>query len=104
VGDPAIAGAPCRALRSRPVPAFLLEFFLPDAQAGAAIAARVRQATAAVAADGVAVRLHQLVAMPAGELCLCLFDAPSPEDVEAISRRAGLPREGRPEPVELLEA
>ncbi len=82
----------------------MVEFFMPrgrQADCGA-IAARVERASAAMRSEGSPVRFLQAVSVPADELYLCFFDAPRMAAVSEVSRRARLPFEGRPEPVEFI--
>jgi hypothetical protein len=83
---------------------YLVEFFLPrsTSDAGAELARRVGRVSERLRSEGVSVQLLQAVAVPGEEFCLCLFDADSPDDVDEVTRRAGLPTEGRPEPVRFL--
>jgi len=82
----------------------MVEFFMPGGRQAdrGAIAARVERASAAMRADGSPVRFLQAVSVPADELYLCFFDAATMTAVSEVSRRAGLPFEGRPEPVEFI--
>ena len=82
----------------------MVEFFMPGGRRTdcGAIAARVERASAAMRADGSPVRFLQAVSVPADELYLCFFDAATIAAVSEVSRRAGLPFEGQPEPVEFI--
>ena len=85
--------------------AFLVEFYLARSTAttAAALAARVQDAVATVGREGAAVRLREFVLEPTEELCLCFFEADSADTIAAVARLAGLPLDGAPEAVELLE-
>lgn len=82
----------------------MVEFFMPGGRQAdcGAIAVRVERASAAMRADGSSVRFVQAVSVPADELYLCFFDAATIAAVSEVTRRAGLPFEGRPEPVEFI--
>jgi hypothetical protein len=88
----------------RPVPAYLMEFFLPRQRVDGmtAVAEQIRLATRRMTDRGVVVRLVHIVIVAAAELCLCVFEAPTPADVVEVQRLAGLPFDGTPEPVELI--
>jgi hypothetical protein len=87
-----------------PVPAYLMEFFVPRQRVDGlnAVAEQIRQATRRMTDGGVVVRLVHIVIVAAAELCLCVFEAPTPAAVVEVQRLAGLPSDGIPEPVELL--
>jgi hypothetical protein len=82
----------------------MVEFFMPGGRQAdrSVVAARVERASAATRAQGTPVRFLQAVSVPADELYLCFFDAPTMEAVSEVSQRARLPFEGRPEPVEFI--
>jgi hypothetical protein len=85
------------------VAAYLMEFFC-SAGRNQRLVAEANKVAEAMLADGVAVRLLGAVAIPGEELCLCFFDAPSAETLSEVARRAALPRDCRPEPVEFVRA
>ena len=63
----------------------MVEFFMPggrEADRGG-VAARVERASAAMSAGGSPVRFLQAVSVPADELYLCFFDAPTMAAVSA---------------------
>lgn len=71
---------------------FLAELYLPRTAAEAVDDARDRATTAAaeLGAEGISVRLDRTIFVPADELCLFLFEAPSIEAVRETARRAAL--------------
>ena len=71
---------------------FLAELYLPRTAAEAVDEARDRATTAAaeLGAEGTSVRLDRTIFVPADELCLFLFEAPSIEAVRETARRAAL--------------
>lgn len=71
---------------------FLAELYLPRTAAEAVDDARDRATTAAaeLGAEGTSVHLDRTIFVPADELCLFLFEAPSIEAVRETARRAAL--------------
>lgn len=71
---------------------FLAELYLPRTAAEAVDDARDRATTAAaeLGAEGTSVHLDRTIFVPAEELCLFLFEAPSIEAVRETARRAAL--------------
>lgn len=80
-----------------------MEFFCSAGSHQRKVAA-ASKAAEAMLADGVAVRLLCAVAIPGEQLCLCFFDAPSAEALSELARRAALPRDCGPEPVQFVGA
>jgi hypothetical protein len=77
------------------MPEFLVERYIArlDVAALETIAARLERATSELAAAGYEVRWLHSTGLVEDETCLCLFDAPDPEDVVAVNERAGVPYE-----------
>ncbi len=71
---------------------YLLEAFLPNTDAGgpAAAAARVRRTAEQSTRKRNPIRLLDSFFLPEDELCYCLFEANSVDDVAEVSRRANL--------------
>jgi hypothetical protein len=83
---------------------YLLEAYLSKTCAGdtAAVVARARSAVEQMAWEGTPIRLLRSFFLPEDELCFCLYEARSIEEVAEAGRRAEM-RFGRIQPaVELL--
>jgi hypothetical protein len=76
------------------VPSYLVEVFLPQSGADAALAAgrRARAAATELSSEGVAVSYVRTTFLPEDETCFHLFEAVSAGAVEEVSRRAQLGR------------
>ena len=72
---------------------YLVERYLPDVslEEVAAIAARARAVSDAMAAEGISVQYLGTTLLPDEEACFCRFEAASPEAVAEANRRAALP-------------
>jgi hypothetical protein len=86
------------------VATYLVEFYVPRTRRSDVVefVARTRSVCEALGAEGTAVRLLHAVVEPASELCLCFFEAETHDAVREGVRRAELPFEGVPEPVEFV--
>lgn len=76
------------------MPNYLAEYYAP--RSGAALEdaiARVRLAANEIAAEGVGLRHVRSTFVPEEEICFLLFEAESPDVVDEVGRRAGLPFE-----------
>jgi hypothetical protein len=86
-----------------PVPTYLVENYIPRSHAQEARAAgrRARAAAEELSREGIAVRYVRTTFLPDDETCFHLFEAVTADDVEEVSRRAGL---GRARVVGVVEA
>jgi len=71
---------------------YLLESYLPrhELPERAQTVARVRRAARAVSAQGTPVRYLRSIFIPGDESCFHLFEGPSAEAIEEVSRQADL--------------
>jgi len=74
------------------VKSYVVELQLPagDATKFAAAGERARNAVEQLTRDGAAVRWIRSVYLPEQGTCLLIFEAPSPEAVVRVGRRAGI--------------
>ena len=75
------------------MPKYMVERHLPgltDEQLGAA-AARAKQTTTEMAAEGTPVRYLRSTFVPGEEKCYCLFEGPSEDAIQQAQERAQLP-------------
>ena len=69
---------------------FLVETYTPAAESLGDATARIRLAVTELSQAGTPVRYLRSIFVPADEMCLYLFEAPSAEAVREASERAGL--------------
>lgn len=74
---------------------YMVERHLPDFPPDQlpAAAAAAKQKSAELSSEGRAVTYVRSTDIPEGEKCYCLFEGESPEAVEEVQHRAGLPFE-----------
>lgn len=74
------------------MPSYLVEVYLPRAQADEARASgrRARAAAEELSGEGVSIRYVRTTFLPDDETCFHLFEAPELAAVEEVSRRAAL--------------
>lgn len=72
------------------MPVYLVERYAPGLDADD-LASRLQSATAGLRAQGAHVEWLLSIALPDEDGCLCLFEAPSAEDVRLANERAAAP-------------
>src|SRR5260370_30923445 len=84
---------PSRRTRGGEVPRFMVESYPVGVSPQELTAAsdRAAQVTDKLRLEGIEVWLIESTLVPVEESLFCIFDAPSPEDVQDVARRAALP-------------